>query len=197
MICFYLPGGGRKPAPPRPYNARVMNYGIAYSRFIGGLRRRKRLPPGRIQLHHVTPRSLGGGEDVVQVTEDEHEYAHFLLNMALFQKGRARDLEKVDYGYRPQCFRIARNRAFRALRVLVEDAEGSVAVPLAEAGRRLASLVHTESAAFPREPARKCPPGDAYKFATRVLFRATRRDGRYFNFRFSVLAGENRPLARA
>ena len=173
------------------HNADVMDYGIAYSRFIGKIRRRKLFPAKRFQLHHVVPKSLGGGEDVVKVTPDEHVYAHMLLNMSLLQKGCAEDFRKLDYGYRPDAFRIMENSAFRKIAVSVEDAEGSAVMPLIEAGRRLAALRHPESAVFPKALPGRISPKTAYKFAMRIFDAAAKRDGRYFHFRFRLVLGEN------
>lgn len=175
------------------HNADVMDYGIAYSRFIGKMRRRKQLPAKRFQLHHVIPKSLGGGEDVVKVTPDEHVYAHMLINMSLLQRGRVEDFRRLDYAaYRPDAFRIMNNSAFRKTAVSVEDAEGSAVMPLAEAGRRLAALGHPESAVFPGAPSGKVSPRVAYKFAMRIFDAAAKRDGRYFKFRFRLILGESR-----
>lgn len=168
-----------------------MDYGIAYSRFIGKARRRKSVPAGPLQLHHVVPKSLGGGGDVVKVTPDEHVYAHMLLNVSLLQKGRAEDFRKLDYGYRADAFRIMKNRAFRKIAVSVEDAEGSAVMPLAEAGRRLAALRHPESEVFPGSFKGRVSPRAAYKFAMRIFDAAAKRDGRYFRFRFRLVLGES------
>jgi len=128
---------------------------------------------------------------VVKVTPDEHVYAHMLLNMSLLQKGRIGDLRKLDYGYRPDAFRIMENSAFRKIAVSVEDAKGSAVMRLAEAGRRLAAFRHPAAAVFPGAPSGKVSPKTAYKFAMRIFDAAAKRNGRYFNFRFRLVLGEN------
>lgn len=60
-----------------------MNYGYQYFRLIAHRRTRPaRLDSDVVELHHVVPRSEGGGDDadnLVELTAREHYVAHLLL----------------------------------------------------------------------------------------------------------------------
>ena len=57
-----------------------MNYHLIYERFISS--RLGREPGGRVERHHITPRSIGGSdlsENIISLTPREHFFAHELL----------------------------------------------------------------------------------------------------------------------
>jgi hypothetical protein len=54
----------------------------------------------KLEIHHITPKNLGGTNDfknLVLLSREDHIYAHFLLNLALFQEGKQEDLIKLNY----------------------------------------------------------------------------------------------------
>lgn len=54
----------------------------------------------KLEIHHILPKKLGGKNDfnnLVLLSHEDHIYAHFLLNLALFQEDKQEDLAKLDY----------------------------------------------------------------------------------------------------
>lgn len=95
----------------------MINYRIAYNRFV--TLAQKKLAKHRLdshykrhcfckkhnlEVHHITPKNLGGNNDfnnLVLLSHEEHIYAHFLLNLALFQEGKQEALTKLNYSEIP------------------------------------------------------------------------------------------------
>lgn len=91
----------------------MTNYRNAYRRFITSAKKRmaehkldSKLKlyqfqrKDKMEIHHIRPKILGGGnklKNLVLLSHDEHTYAHFLLNLALFQEGRHERLSQLNY----------------------------------------------------------------------------------------------------
>ena len=91
----------------------MVNYRTAYNRFVALAQKKmakhqldthhKRhcfCRKHKFEVHHITPKNLGGNNDfnnLVLLSRDDHIYAHFLLNLALFQEGKQEDLTKLNY----------------------------------------------------------------------------------------------------
>ena len=91
----------------------MVNYRTTYNRFVSSAKKRmvehkidSKLKlyhfqrKDRMEIHHITPKILGGGnklKNLVLLSHDEHTYAHFLLNLALFQEGRHERLSQLNY----------------------------------------------------------------------------------------------------
>lgn len=61
-----------------------MDWGVVYERIVERARTRER-PEGRLEVHHVLPRSMGGGdspENLVALTIKEHFVAHRVFDRA-------------------------------------------------------------------------------------------------------------------
>lgn len=91
----------------------MVNYRTAYNRFVTLAQKKlakhqldthhKRhcfCRKHKLEIHHITPKNLGGTNDfnnLVLLSHDDHIYAHFLLNLALFQEGKQEELAKLNY----------------------------------------------------------------------------------------------------
>lgn len=87
----------------------MVDYGIAYKRFISSAKKKMRGIDSKRKLyevqsddevHHITPKRLGGSnklKNLVLLSYDDHVYAHFLLNLALAQKHCYTDLFSLSY----------------------------------------------------------------------------------------------------
>lgn len=95
----------------------MVNYRTTYNRFVSSAKKRmdehkidsklklyQLQRKSKMEIHHITPKILGGGNklrNLVLLSHDEHTYAHFLLNLALFQEGRHERLNQLDYSAFP------------------------------------------------------------------------------------------------
>ena len=89
----------------------MVNYTIAYNRFIASAKKRmhgidskRKLyevqSDEKLEVHHVCPKNLKGSNELknlVLLTHDEHKYAHLLLNLALVQKHLYGELMHLYY----------------------------------------------------------------------------------------------------
>jgi hypothetical protein len=91
----------------------MVNYRTAYIRFVTLAQKRlakhqldthhKRhcfCRKHKLEVHHILPKNFGGKNDfknLVLLSHEDHIYAHFLLNLALFQEGKQDDLVKLNY----------------------------------------------------------------------------------------------------
>jgi hypothetical protein len=91
----------------------MVNYRTTYNRFVTLAQKRlakhqldtsyKRhcfCRKHKLEVHHILPKNLGGNNDfnnLVLLSHEDHIYAHFLLNLALFQEGKQEDLTKLNY----------------------------------------------------------------------------------------------------
>ena len=95
----------------------MINYRTAYIRFVTLAQKRlvkhqldtycKRhsfCRKHKLEVHHILPKHFGGNNDfnnLVLLSHEDHIYAHFLLNLALFQEGKQEDLVKLNYSEMP------------------------------------------------------------------------------------------------
>jgi hypothetical protein len=95
----------------------MVNYRIAYNRFVALAQKKlakhqldthyKRhcfCKKHNLEVHHILPKHFGGKNDfknLVLLSHEEHIYAHFLLNLALFQEGKQEALIKLNYPIMP------------------------------------------------------------------------------------------------
>lgn len=95
----------------------MVNYRTTYNRFISSAKKKMVMcnidsklkaynfqRKNKLEIHHIVPKILGGGKkfkNLVLLSHDDHIYAHFLLNMALFQEGRYGKLAHLGYSAFP------------------------------------------------------------------------------------------------
>lgn len=109
----------------------MVDYKLAYKRFIDKTRAENkkdgyklradfdRASSKNLEIHHVKPRALGGTNalnNLVVLSHDEHIFAHFLLNLSLYQQKNWRGLQKIDYHVDLPA-KFWRRNAFRNLKV--------------------------------------------------------------------------------
>lgn len=89
----------------------MVNYRIAYNRFIASAKKRmhgidskRKLyevqSDEKLEVHHIHPKNLGGNnklKNLVLLTNEEHKYAHLLLNLALVQRHAYAELIHLYY----------------------------------------------------------------------------------------------------
>ena len=89
----------------------MVNYRIAYNRFIASTKKRMRgidskrklyevQSDEKLEVHHICPKNLGGSnklKNLVLLTHEEHKYAHLLLNLALVQRRSYGELVRLSY----------------------------------------------------------------------------------------------------
>jgi hypothetical protein len=97
----------------------MINYRTTYNRFVSSAKKKmvesnlNSLPKiyrfqrkDKLEVHHIVPKILGGSKNdpnnLVLLTHDEHIYAHFLLNLALFQEGHHEKLVQLGYSGFPE-----------------------------------------------------------------------------------------------
>ena len=115
----------------------MVNYRTTYNRFVSSAKKKMvesnldSLPKiykfqrkDKLEIHHIVPKILGGSKkglkNLVLFTHDEHIYAHFLLNLALFQEGRYENLVQLGYhGFPEKMLEMlnARKNVLRGLKI--------------------------------------------------------------------------------
>ena len=111
-----------------------MNYKTAYDRMMlaakkknlaDGITSLRKLYKANGEVHHIVPRKFGGKDTIdnlVLLSNEDHVYAHFLLNLALVQEHDFSKLQKLSYTNVPHSMYAMlkeRKSALRQLKVNV------------------------------------------------------------------------------
>lgn len=90
-----------------------MNYKTAYDRMMlaakkknlaDGITSLRKLYEANGEVHHIVPRKFGGKDiidNLVLLSNEDHIYAHFLLNLALIQEHDFSNLQRLSYAKVP------------------------------------------------------------------------------------------------